>query len=66
MRERFIKLAQEKRQVQVNFAAAAGGKLVSASGIIMEVGEDFVVMNDIYSNSMIIPFSSMAYIEIKK
>lgn len=66
MRERLQLLADSKTQVQINFPASAGGKLVSASGIIKEVYDDHLVMNDIYGNAMIVPYVSIAYIEVKK
>lgn len=66
MRERLLQLAQERRQVAVNFPASAAGKLVAASGTIGEVGEDYFILLDIYGNTMIVPLGSVSYIEIKK
>lgn len=66
MRERLLELANAKKQVAVNFAAAAGGKLVSISGTVAQVGDDHMIMQDIYGNLMLVPFVSIAYIEIKK
>lgn len=66
MRERLLQLAQSKQVIAINFPAAAGGKLLSANGTIKEVGEDHMVMQDIYGNVMIVPFTSIAYIEVKK
>lgn len=59
-------LIPTKQQVAVNFSAAAGGKLVSASGTVASVGQDYFILLDIYGNSMVVPVHSMAYIEIKK
>jgi hypothetical protein len=66
MREKLLQFAAEKKVIGVNFNAAAGGKLISASGTITEVGADFMVMMDIYNNAMIIPFQSIAYLEVKR
>lgn len=66
MRERMRQLAESKKQVAINFAAAAGGKLVSISGIVVEVTDDHMIVNDIYGNHMIVPYVSIAFIEVKK
>ena len=66
MRRRLIEFMQGKRQIGVNFPAAAGGKLFSASGTIVEVGDDFIMMQDIYGNAMLVPIASIAFIEVKK
>lgn len=66
MRECLEELARTKRGIAVNFAAAAGTKLVSINGTIATVADDHMVMVDIYGNTMIVPFVSIAYIEIKK
>lgn len=67
MRERMEELAREKRSIAVNFAAApSGNKLVSINGTIATVSDDHMVVNDMYGNVMIIPFASIAYIEVKK
>lgn len=66
MRTLLETLKAEKRQLTVNFPAAHGGKLVTASGIIVEVGDDYFLMADIYGNHMLVPTASVAYIEIKK
>lgn len=66
MRQRIEVLITEKKQVGVNFAAGAGTKLISISGTIVAVGNDHFLINDIYGNSMMVPFSGIAYIEIKK
>ncbi|MCC8189803.1 MAG: hypothetical protein LIP77_04075 [Planctomycetes bacterium] len=59
-------LIASKQQVGINFCAATGTKLVSISGIVAEVGDDFFLIHDIYGNSMAIPFTAVAFIEIKK
>jgi hypothetical protein len=66
MRQKLEHFMQSKQMLAFNFAAAAGGKLVSVNGMVSEVGDDFVTIADIYGNSMIIPFVSIAFIEIKK
>lgn len=66
MREKLMQFAAEKKVIGVNFNAAAGGKLVSTSGTIVEVGADFMVMQDIYGNVMIVPFHSIAFLEVKR
>lgn len=66
MRDRLNELIVSKKVVAVNFAASAGDKLVSASGTFREVGDDYTIMADIYNNTMMIPLTSIAYIEIKK
>lgn len=66
MRERLLQFAESKQVIAINFPAAAGGKLLSATGTVKEVGDDHMVMQDIYANVMIIPFSSIAYIEVKR
>lgn len=66
LRERLESLVQSKQQVSVNFAASAGDKLVSASGTVHMVGEDYFLLYDIYANTMVIPLFSMAYLEVKK
>ncbi len=66
MREHLLRIAAEKKVVGVNFQAASGAKLISASGTILEVGDDFMIMQDIYGNTMIVPFMGIAYIEIKR
>lgn len=66
LREYLESLVKTKQQVGINFPAGAGTKLVSASGTIVSVGEDFLLLNDIYGNSMAVPFAGMSYIEIKK
>lgn len=66
MRERLLQLIADKRQVQINFPAAENGKLVSASGTIQEAGEDHLILRDIYGNTMIVPYASISYIEVKK
>ncbi len=66
MREKLRHLASEKRVVGVNFNAASEAKLVSVSGTIVEVGGDFMTLQDIYGNTMLIPFMSVAYIEIRR
>ena len=66
MREKLMQYAAEKKVIGVNFNAAAGGKLVSTSGTIAEVGDDFMMMQDIYGNAMVIPFAAIAYIEVKR
>ncbi|MDR1535334.1 MAG: hypothetical protein LBU64_09595 [Planctomycetota bacterium] len=59
-------LARDKTKIAVFFSASAGNKLISANGVITEVGADFMVMTDIYGNIMLIPLAGIAYIEIKK
>lgn len=59
-------LLQNKNQVNINFTAATGTKLVSISGTVREVGEDYFTLFDIYGNAMIVPTTSVAYIEVKK
>ncbi len=66
MREKLLQFAAEKKVIAVNFSAAAGGKLVSTSGTVVEVGADFITMQDIYGNMMIIPFQAIAYLEVKR
>ncbi len=66
MRQKLEHFMQAKQMLAFNFAAAAGGKLVSVSGMVSEVGDDFVAVADIYGNTMIIPFGSIAFVEIKK
>lgn len=66
LRERLETLIQGKQQVSVNFPAGAGTKLISASGTITSVGQDYFMLLDIYGNSMVVPFASVAYVEIKK
>ena len=66
MREKLMQYAAEKKVIGVNFNASSGGKLVSTSGTIAEVGDDFMMMQDIYGNAMVIPFSAIAYIEVKR
>ncbi len=66
MREKLLQFAAEKKVIGVNFNAAAGGKLVSTSGTITEVGADFMMMQDIYGNAMIIPFQAIAFLEVKR
>lgn len=66
MRQQIMRLIEEKKQVNINFAAGDGSKLISISGIFMEVGDDFAIARDIYGNQMIIPIQGIAYIEVKK
>ena len=66
MRQILEGLIQSRQQVGVNFSAGAGTKLISTSGIVVEVGEDYFMLHDIYGNSMLVPTASVAYIEIKK
>lgn len=66
MKQRLEELARDKKNISVSFAAAAGGKLVSINGSIASVGDDFMTMTDIYGNTMIVPFASIVFIEIKK
>ena len=66
MRERLEEFARNKNQIAVNFAAAFGAKLVSVAGTVAEVGDDYMIMNDIYANVMLIPFGNIACIEIRK
>lgn len=66
LRQRLEAFAQAKQSIGVNFAASAGTKLVSATGTVIEVGDDYFAMNDIYGNSMVVPTAGVAYIEIKK
>ena len=66
MRQRLEMFAANKQMLAFNFNASAGDKLVSINGTITEVGDDFIMIRDIYSNSMFVPFASIAYIEIKK
>ncbi len=66
MRKYLEELAAQKKAIQVNFAASTGNKLVSISGTIREVGDDYMILHDIYGNVMFIPFSGITYIEIKK
>ncbi len=66
MRTRLEEWRQAKRSIAVNFSASAGTKLISTNGIIAEVGDDFMMLTDIYGNTMLIPFASIAYIELKK
>lgn len=66
MRKYLEALLAEKKAIQVNFAASAGAKLVSISGTIAEVGDDYMILHDIYHNIMFVPFQGIAFIEIKK
>ncbi len=66
MREKLLQFAAEKKVIAVNFNAASGAKLISASGTIIEVSNDFMVMQDIYGNAIIVPFTGIAYIEVKR
>ncbi len=66
MREKLLQFAAEKKVIAVNFNAASSAKLISASGTVIEVGDDFMTMQDIYGNVMIVPFQSIAYIEVKR
>ncbi len=66
MRQKLEQFQSDRRMLAINFAAAAGGKLVSVSGLVSEVGDDFVAVADIYGNTLLIPFGSIAFIEIKK
>lgn len=66
MRKYLQELAERKVQVQVNFGAANAGKLISISGFVSEVGDDFALLKDIYQNTLLVPLASIAYVEIKK
>lgn len=66
LRERLEVFITTKQNIQINFPAGHGGKLLSASGIIKEVEEDHLLMADIYGNTMIVPMSGIVYIEAKK
>ena len=66
MRKYLDELVRNKSKVSIYFPASSGSKLVSASGIIVEVGDDFIAMSDIYGNNMLIPLSGISYIEVKK
>ncbi len=66
MRSRLEEWCKAKRTIAVNFSAAAGTKLVSTNGTIAEVGDDYMIMTDIYNNTMLVPFAGIAYIELKK
>lgn len=66
MREKLQEYAAAKSMLAFNFAASAGDKLVSINGYITEVGDNFIIIKDIYGNAMFVPITSLAYIEIKK
>ena len=66
MREQLLKLVAENKTVAVYFPAAAGNKLQSATGNIREVGDDYLMMTDIYGNAMLVPLTRISYIEVKK
>ena len=66
LRDRLEQFVVSKQNIQLNFPASAGGKLVSASGTIKEVADDHLLMVDIYGNSMIVPMANITYIEAKK
>ena len=66
MRQKLEEFAASKAMLAFNFAASAGDKLVSINGYITEVGDNFIIIKDIYHNTMFVPVTSLAYIEIKK
>ncbi len=66
MRARIEQIAAAKKVVSVFFPASSGGKLVNAAGTITEVADDFLILTDIYGNSMLVPYAGISYIEIKK
>ena len=66
MQERLKQLMESKAIVAINFMASAGAKLVNITGTIAEVNDGSLTLNDIYGNVMLVPFNSIAYLEIKK
>ena len=66
MRQRIEQLIAQKKNVNINFAAPSGTRLVSIAGTISEVGDDYLILNDIYGNWNIVPFSNIAFIDVRK
>ncbi|MCC8109949.1 MAG: hypothetical protein LIQ30_13085 [Planctomycetes bacterium] len=66
MREKLQELADTKRVVAVSFPAANGNKLSSITGTIVEVGDDWFILHDIYGNVLLVPLTGLSYIELKK
>lgn len=66
MREYLEQLSRDKRNIQVYFPAAAANKLVALAGTINQVGDDYIILHDIYANAMFIPIASITYIEVRK
>lgn len=66
MREYLEQLSREEKKIQVYFPAASANKLVSLAGTIYQVGDDYIILQDIYANHMFIPIASITYIEVRK
>lgn len=66
MRKRLEDLIASKKNVNINFSAASGARLVSVAGTVTEAGDDFLVLTDIYGNNLLIPYAGIAYIEMRK
>ncbi|MDR1519446.1 MAG: hypothetical protein LBU23_04795, partial [Planctomycetota bacterium] len=65
MKKRLLELIAANTKIQLFFHGSAGNKLVSVNGVLVEADDDHLVLSDLYSNTLLIPMNSIAYIEVK-